>query len=56
MFVTLDDNLDDNRRSDPLGAPVLPNEAESPLVVDPNAVLTRPAAAQSFQPISRRRR
>jgi hypothetical protein len=40
----------------PLDAPTLPNEAEPPLVVDPNAVLARSAAAQILQPISGRRR
>jgi hypothetical protein len=40
----------------PLDAPIPPNEAEPPVVVDPNAVLARSAAAQSLQPISGRRR
>jgi hypothetical protein len=40
-----------------LGIPslaVFPNEADSPLIVDPNAVLSSPIPAQSFQPITGR--
>jgi hypothetical protein len=48
--VSITDDLD------PLDAPIPPNEAEPPLVVDPNAVLARSAAAQSLQPVSGRRR
>jgi hypothetical protein len=32
---------------------ILPVEAEAPLVVDPNAVPTRAAAPQRFQPVPR---
>src|SRR5258708_29465958 len=39
---------------DALSPSISPNEAEAPLIVDPNAVLTRPAAARRLQPISGR--
>lgn len=32
---------------------ILPLEANSPLIVDPNAVLSRPVSAQSFQSVGR---
>jgi hypothetical protein len=35
--------------------PFTPNEAETPLVIDPNAVLSLSVAVQGFQTISRRR-
>jgi hypothetical protein len=35
--------------------PFPPNKTETPLVVDPNAVLPLPVAAQCLQPIPRRR-
>jgi len=37
-------------------AAVGPDEADAPLVVDPNAVLTRSSAPQRFQPVPRRGR
>src|SRR6266404_1905214 len=39
---------------DALSTSISPNEAEAPLIVDPNAILTRAAAAQRLQPISGR--
>jgi len=41
---------------DVVGVPVAPNEAETPLVVDPDTVLSRSVTVQCFQAISRRRR
>jgi hypothetical protein len=35
------------------GIGLSPAEADPPLVVDPNAVLSRPIASKGFQPISR---
>jgi hypothetical protein len=40
------DDLDVFRRSFP------PEETDSPLVVDPNAILPVPVAAQSLEPVS----
>jgi hypothetical protein len=37
---------------DLLGASIPPYEAEAPLVIDPDAVLTRTVSAQRLQPIS----
>jgi len=36
-----------------VGVPVQPHKTNSPLIVDANAVLTSPIAAQSFQSIAR---
>jgi|HubBroStandDraft_6_1064221.scaffolds.fasta_scaffold176413_2 hypothetical protein len=36
------------------GVAAPPNEADSPLIVDANAVLSLPIAAQGFEPIARR--
>jgi hypothetical protein len=38
-----------------VGVPFAPNKAQTPLVVDPNAVLSLSVAMQGFQAISRRR-
>ncbi len=35
-------------------APVLPDKANSPLIIDPNAVSPQPITSQRFQPIARR--
>jgi hypothetical protein len=40
---------------DILGTGVRPNEADAPLVVDPDTVLSDAIATQQFQPVSRRR-
>jgi hypothetical protein len=46
-FVVIDDlNL--------VGISVTPSEADSPLIVDPDAMLASTAALQGFQPIARR--
>jgi hypothetical protein len=37
---------------DPLRRAFAPNEADSPLIVDPDTMLTLPATAQSLQPVS----
>ena len=42
------------RDFDFLGITLLPDEAHSVLVVDPNAVLSTPAAAEAFEAITRR--
>jgi hypothetical protein len=39
---------------DVFGAAVRPSEADSPLVVDANAVLSLPVSPQGLQPVSRR--
>jgi len=38
-----------------VGVPFPPSKAETPLVVDPNAVLSLSVAMQGFQAVSRRR-
>lgn len=37
------------------GVPVAPNKADTPLIVDPNAVLSLTVSVERFQPIARRR-
>jgi hypothetical protein len=39
-----------------VGIPFTPNEAETPLVVDPHTVLPFSVTVKCFQPVSRRRR
>jgi hypothetical protein len=39
---------------DPLCKPILPDKAEAPLVVDPNAVLPRATPARRLEPVPRR--
>lgn len=38
-----------------VGIPVAPNKADTPLIVDPNAVLSLSVSVERFQPIARRR-
>jgi hypothetical protein len=39
---------------DRMGIPILPHEANPPLIVDPDGMLAATFAAQRFQPIARR--
>jgi hypothetical protein len=41
---------------DVLSGALSPGKTDSPLIVDPDAMLTLPAAAQSLKPVSRNRR
>jgi hypothetical protein len=38
---------------DPFGATLAPHKADTPLVIDPDAMLAGPIAAQRLQPIAR---
>jgi hypothetical protein len=42
------------RDLDVVGVSFAPDEADAPLIVDPDAVLTRPISPKSFQTIARR--
>jgi hypothetical protein len=39
-----------------IGVPVSPNKADTPLIVDPNAVLPFPVSVECFEAVPRRRR